>query len=115
MSAIPNAKITRSGDANPRPFALLKDSGADWFGEHDVPFMMQVFQICAEKWALIPPVSLYHHLISAFPRLSGAHGSQRSFNENESVVSQPKELIRDGVSPVHQRSILIRRRQKRVR
>jgi len=112
MKAILNAKIKRRESFRPFAPSVLEDSVADWFEEDDdVPFMMQVFQIRAEKRALIPAVthvdgsgrlqtvhrrsnSLYHHLISAFRDLTGVPMVlNTSFNENEPVVCSPEEAL----------------------
>jgi carbamoyltransferase len=112
MKAILNAKIKRRESFRPFAPSVLEDSVADWFEEDDdVPFMMQVFQIRAEKRTLIPAVThvdgsgrlqtvyrhtnpLYHHLISAFRDLTGVPMVlNTSFNENEPVVCAPKEAL----------------------
>src|SRR6185312_3993174 len=95
-----------------RPFApsVLAESVGAWFEEDDaVPFMMQVFQIRAEKRERIPAVThvdgsgrlqtvyrdtnpRYHGLIECFRDLTGVPMVlNTSFNENEPVVCTPKE------------------------
>ena len=95
MKDILNAKIKRRESFRPFAPSVLEETVADWFEESDaVPFMMQVFQIRAEKRPLIPAVThvdgsgrlqtvartanpLYHWLIDAFFESDGrAHGSQ---------------------------------------
>ena len=97
-----------------RPFApsVLAEHVAGWFEEDDaVPFMMQVFQIRADKRALIPAVThvdgsgrlqtvtadanpRYHALISRFYALTGVPMVlNTSFNENEPVVCTPEEAL----------------------
>ena len=50
MKAILNAKIKRRESFRPFAPSVLENSVADWFEEDDdVPFMMQVFQVRAEK------------------------------------------------------------------
>jgi carbamoyltransferase len=112
MKAILNAKIKRRESFRPFAPSVLDDSVADWFEEDDeVPFMMQVFQIRAEKRALIPAVThvdgsgrlqtvcrrtnpRYHQLIAAFRELTGVPMVlNTSFNENEPVVCEPKEAL----------------------
>jgi carbamoyltransferase len=112
MKAILNAKIKRRESFRPFAPSVLEDSVADWFEEDDdVPFMMQVFQIRAEKRSLIPAVThvdgsgrlqtvyrrsnlLYYDLISAFRDLTGVPMVlNTSFNESEPVVCEPKEAL----------------------
>jgi carbamoyltransferase len=112
MKATLNAKIKRRESFRPFAPSVLENSVSDWFEEDDdVPFMMQVFQVRAEKQGLIPAVThvdgsgrlqtvyqrsnpLYHHLISAFRDLTGVPlVLNTSFNENEPVVCEPKEAL----------------------
>ncbi len=112
MKAILNAKIKRRESFRPFAPSVLDEAVSDWFEEDDaVPFMMQVFQIRAEKRALIPAVThvdgsgrlqtvnrrsnpLYHRLISIFGDLTGVPMVlNTSFNENEPVVCQPDEAL----------------------
>ena len=113
MKAILNAKIKRRESFRPFAPSVLEEAVADWFEEDDaVPFMMQVFQIRAEKRALIPAVThvdgsgrlqtvykrsnpLYHRLISAFHDLTGVPMVlNTSFNENEPVVCRAERGAR---------------------
>src|SRR5437660_1395839 len=58
MKAILNAKIKRRESFRPFAPSVLEESVSEWFEEDDaVPFMMQVFQIRAEKRAAIPAVT----------------------------------------------------------
>jgi carbamoyltransferase len=112
MKGILNAKIKRRESFRPFAPSVLEEAVAEWFEEDDaVPFMMQVFQIRAEKRALIPAVThvdgsgrlqtvykrsnpLYHRLISTFHELTGVPMVlNTSFNENEPVVCEPKEAL----------------------
>ncbi len=112
MKAILNAKIKRRESFRPFAPSVLEEAVADWFEEDDaVPFMMQVFQIRANKRALIPAVThvdgsgrlqtvyrhtnpLYHRLISNFRDLTGVPMVlNTSFNENEPVVCAPIEAL----------------------
>jgi carbamoyltransferase len=87
-------------------------SGQRWFEQDgDVPFMMQVYQIRAEKRAQIPAVThvdgsgrlqtviresnpRYYGLIEAFRELTGIPMVlNTSFNENEPVVCRPEEAL----------------------
>lgn len=97
-----------------RPFApsVLDKYVAEWFEEDDdVPFMMQVFQVRAEKRPLIPAVthmdgsgrlqtvsertnSLYYGLIDSFRNVTGVPMLlNTSFNENEPVVCEPRQAL----------------------
>ena len=83
-----------------------------WFElDGDVPFMMQVYPIRAEKRAEIPAVThvdgsgrlqtverttnpRYYRLIDAFRALTGVPMVlNTSFNENEPVVCKPEEAL----------------------
>jgi carbamoyltransferase len=84
----------------------------DWFEQDgDVPFMMQVYAIRADKRARIPAVThvdgsgrlqtvsegtngRYHRLIRAFCDLTGVPMVlNTSFNENEPVVCSPAQAL----------------------
>ncbi|HEV2804398.1 MAG TPA: carbamoyltransferase C-terminal domain-containing protein [Chthoniobacterales bacterium] len=112
MKEILNLKIKRRESFRPFAPSILREAVADWFEQDDdVPFMMEVFQIRAEKRALIPAVThvdgsgrlqtvhretnpLYHELISAFRSLTGVPMVlNTSFNENEPVVCRPEEAL----------------------
>lgn len=112
MKDILNAKIKRRESFRPFAPSILREAVAEWFEqEDDVPFMMQVFQIRAEKRPLIPAVThvdgsgrlqtvhretnpLYHLLISTFYLQTGVPlVLNTSFNENEPVVCRPEEAL----------------------
>jgi carbamoyltransferase len=112
MKQILNAKIKRRESFRPFAPSVLDRAVGEWFEEDDdVPFMMQVFQIRAEKRAAIPAVThvdgsgrlqsvhaasnpRYYALIEAFERLSGVPMVlNTSFNENEPVVCRPEEAL----------------------
>ena len=112
MKAILNSKIKRRESFRPFAPSVLEDAVTDWFEEDDdVPFMMQVFQIRAEKRPLIPAVThvdgsgrlqtvykatnpRYWGLIEAFRVLTGVPiVLNTSFNENEPVVCKPEEAL----------------------
>jgi carbamoyltransferase len=112
MKDILNLKIKRRESFRPFAPSILREEVADWFEtEDDVPFMMQVFQIRAERRALIPAVThvdgsgrlqtvheatnpRYHRLIATFQAMTGVPMLlNTSFNENEPVVCKPEEAI----------------------
>ena len=112
MKAVLNAKIKRRESFRPFAPSVLAEAVGDWFEEDDaVPFMMQVFQIRAEKRPLIPAVThvdgsgrlqtvrsganpRYHRLIDCFRALTGVPMVlNTSFNENEPVVCTPAEAL----------------------
>jgi len=112
MKAILNAKIKRRESFRPFAPSVLDSAVSDWFEEDDdVPFMMQVFQIRAEKRSQIPAVThvdgsgrlqtvsretnpRYYRLIESFDAITGVPMVlNTSFNENEPVVCEPKEAL----------------------
>jgi carbamoyltransferase len=112
MKEILNAKIKRRESFRPFAPSILRESVPEWFEQDDdVPFMMEVFQIRAERRPLIPAVThvdgsgrlqtvhretnpLYHQLISAFQSVTGVPILlNTSFNENEPVVCRPEEAL----------------------
>jgi len=112
MRAVVTAEIEKRESFRPFAPSIMSEGGSDWFEEDDnVPFMMQVFQIRAERRAQIPAVrhvdgsgrlqtvhratnARYHGLISAFEKLTGVPMLlNTSFNENEPVVCRPKEAL----------------------
>jgi carbamoyltransferase len=112
MKDILNLKIKRRESFRPFAPSILRERVADWFEEEgDVPFMMQVYQVRAEKRALIPAVThvdgsgrlqtvhrqtnpRYWQLIEAFHALTGVPlVLNTSFNENEPVVCRPAEAL----------------------
>jgi carbamoyltransferase len=112
MKEILNARIKRRESFRPFAPSILREAVSEWFEQDDdVPFMMQVFQIRAEKRAQVPAVChvdgsgrlqtvhadtnpLYHQLISEFSRLTFIPMVlNTSFNENEPVVCRPEEAL----------------------
>jgi carbamoyltransferase len=112
MKDILNLKIKRRESFRPFAPSILREHVAEWFGEEDdVPFMTQVFQIRAEKRALIPAVThidgsgrlqtvhrhtnpRYWKLIESFRELTGVPMVlNTSFNENEPVVCKPEDAL----------------------
>ena len=112
MKDILNLKIKRRESFRPFAPSVLQEAVSEWFEQDaDVPFMMQVYQIRADKRTLIPAVChvdgsgrlqsvmqhtnpRYHQLIRAFEALSGVPiVLNTSFNENEPVVCQPAEAL----------------------
>jgi carbamoyltransferase len=112
MKELLNLKIKRRESFRPFAPSVLDTHVAEWFEEDgDVPFMMQVFQIRAEKRPLIPAVThvdgsgrlqtvsertnpLYYCLIENFRNLTGVPMLlNTSFNENEPVVCEPSEAL----------------------
>jgi carbamoyltransferase len=112
MKDILNAKIKRRESFRPFAPSVLSESVDAWFEQSDdVPFMMQVYQIRADKRASIPAVThvdgsgrlqsvyahtnpRYHALIRAFEsRTAVPMVLNTSFNENEPVVCKPEEAL----------------------
>lgn len=112
MKDILNLKIKRRESFRPFAPSILREAVPAWFETDDeVPFMMQVFQIRAEKRATIPAVAhvdgsgrlqtvnrstnpAYYELIEAFQILTGVPiVLNTSFNENEPVVCRPEEAL----------------------
>jgi carbamoyltransferase len=112
IKAMLNAKIKRRESFRPFAPSILRESVGEWFEqEDDVPFMMEVFQVRAEKRPLIPAVvhvdgsgrlqtvhretnPLFHALISSFRALTSVPlVLNTSFNENEPVVCRPEEAL----------------------
>ena len=112
MKDILNLKIKRRESFRPFAPSIIREAVSEWFEtDDDVPFMMQVYQIRAEKRAAIPAVthvdgsgrlqtvhrhtnSLYFRVIEAFHGLTGVPlVLNTSFNENEPVVCRPEEAL----------------------
>ena len=112
MKDILNLKIKRRESFRPFAPSILRESVAEWFEtDYEVPFMLQVYQIRAEKRALIPAVThvngsgrlqtvterqnpRYYRLIKAFEQLTKVPMVlNTSFNENEPVVCAPGEAL----------------------
>lgn len=112
MKDILNVKIKRREPFRPFAPSVLREHTGAWFEvDDDVPFMMKVLPIRAEKRALVPAVThvdgsgrlqtvtrsanpRYHRLIEAFYELTGVPMVlNTSFNENEPIVCQPTEAL----------------------
>jgi carbamoyltransferase len=112
MKELLNLKIKRRESFRPFAPSVLDKYVSEWFEEDDdVPFMMQVFQVRAEKRPLIPAVThvdgsgrlqtvsqrtnpLYYSLIDSFRDLTGVPMLlNTSFNENEPVVCEPRQAL----------------------
>jgi carbamoyltransferase len=112
MKDILNLKIKRRESFRPFAPSILREAVSDWFEQDDdVPFMMQVYPIRADRRALIPAVThvdgsgrlqtvmaetnpRYHRLIETFGRMTGVPiVLNTSFNENEPVVCRPEEAL----------------------
>lgn len=112
MKDILNLKIKRRESFRPFAPSILREAVPEWFElDGDVPFMMQVYPIRAEKRVLIPAVThvdgsgrlqtvsaatnpRYHRLIDTFRLQTGVPMVlNTSFNENEPVVCNPKEAL----------------------
>jgi carbamoyltransferase len=112
MKDILNLKIKRRESFRPFAPSVLREAVPDWFErDGDVPFMMQVFPIRAEKRPLIPAVThadgtgrlqtvteaangRYYRLIRAFEARTGVPMVlNTSFNENEPIVCTPEQAL----------------------
>jgi carbamoyltransferase len=112
MKDILNLKIKRRESFRPFAPSILREAVKDWFEtDDDVPFMMQVFKIRAERRKEIPAVThvdgsgrlqtvtwagnpRYARLIQTFGEITGVPiVLNTSFNENEPVVCKPEEAI----------------------
>jgi carbamoyltransferase len=112
MKDILNHKIKRRESFRPFAPSIQREHVADWFEtDDDVPFMLQVYQIRAERRPEIPAVThvngsgrlqtvtreqnpRYWLLIEAFRERTGVPTIlNTSFNENEPVVCKPREAI----------------------
>ena len=112
MKNILNLKIKRRESFRPFAPSIIREAVPDWFEtDYDVPFMLQVYQIRAEKRSRIPAVThvngsgrlqsvtqnqnaRYYRLIKAFESLTGVPiVLNTSFNENEPVVCKTGEAL----------------------
>jgi len=112
MKDILNLKIKRRESFRPFAPSILREAVPEWFEvDDDVPFMMQVYPIRAEKRAQIPAVThvdgsgrlqtvyretnpRYYRLIECFRDITGVPiVLNTSFNENEPVVCKPQEAL----------------------
>jgi carbamoyltransferase len=112
MKDILNLKIKRRESFRPFAPSILREAVPEWFEvDDDVPFMMQVYPIRADKRGIVPAVThvdgsgrlqtvtrqanpRYYALIETFHDLTGVPMVlNTSFNENEPVVCTPKEAL----------------------
>jgi carbamoyltransferase len=112
MKDILNLKIKRRESFRPFAPSVLREAVSEWFEiDGEVPFMMQVYPIRADKRCAIPAVThvdgtgrlqtvtaeanpRYHALIEAFRELTGVPMVlNTSFNENEPVVCTPAQAL----------------------
>ena len=112
MKDILNLKIKRRESFRPFAPSILREHVENWFENDDeVPFMMKVYQIKNEKRNEIPAVThidgsgrlqtvyketnqKYYNLINEFYNLTKIPILlNTSFNENEPIVSNPKEAL----------------------
>lgn len=112
MKEILNLKIKRRESFRPFAPSILREATPEWFEtDADVPFMLQVFQVRAEKRPLVPAVThvngsgrlqtvsetqnaRYYRLIRRFAEITGVPMLlNTSFNENEPVVCRPAEAL----------------------
>ena len=112
MKDILNLKIKRRESFRPFAPSILREHVSEWFEQDDdVPFMMEVFQVRAEKRAQIPATThvdgsgrlqtvhqdtnpRYHRLIESCRQITGVPMVlNTSFNENEPVVCTPQQAL----------------------
>lgn len=112
MKDILNQKIKRRESFRPFAPSVLREHVGEWFEQDgDVPYMMQVYSIREEKRELIPAVThvdgsgrlqtvtelgndRYYRLITRFyQRTKVPMILNTSFNENEPIVSSPREAL----------------------
>jgi len=112
MKDILNLKIKRRESFRPFAPSIQREHVSEWFEQDDdVPFMMEVFQVRADKRAQIPATThvdgsgrlqtvhketnpRYHRLIECYRQLTGVPMVlNTSFNENEPVVCRPQEAL----------------------
>jgi carbamoyltransferase len=112
MKDVLNVKIKRRESFRPFAPSILRECVSEWFEvDHDVPFMLQVFQVQEYRRSQVPAVThvngsgrlqtvmasqnpRYHRLIQAFQHLTGVPILlNTSFNENEPIVCAPEEAL----------------------
>ncbi|WP_372368479.1 carbamoyltransferase [Candidatus Uabimicrobium sp. HlEnr_7] len=112
MQEILNAKIKRRESFRPFAPSILREFVAEYFEkDHEVPFMMMVFEIKKDKREQIPAVThidgsgrlqtvtrdenpLYYELIDKFRTKTGVPlVLNTSFNENEPIVNTPQQAL----------------------
>ncbi len=112
MREILNLKIKRRESFRPFAPSILRECVGEWFEyDADVPFMMKVFTIRAERRDQVPAVThvdgsgrlqtvsrehneRYYRLIKCFATKTGVPMLlNTSFNENEPIVCRPQEAL----------------------
>jgi len=112
MKDILNLKIKRRESFRPFAPSIMREYVTEWFEQDDdVPFMMEVFQVKADKRAQVPATThvdgsgrlqtvhqetnpRYHRLIDSYREITGVPiVLNTSFNENEPVVCKPQEAL----------------------
>jgi len=112
MKDILNLKIKRRESFRPFAPSIMREYVTEWFEQDDdVPFMMEVFQVKADKRAQVPATThvdgsgrlqtvhketnpRYHRLIDSYRQITGVPiVLNTSFNENEPVVCKPQEAL----------------------
>ncbi|MBK8039018.1 MAG: carbamoyltransferase [Verrucomicrobiaceae bacterium] len=112
MKDILNLKIKRRESFRPFAPSIMREYVTEWFEQDDdVPFMMEVFQVKADKRAQVPATThvdgsgrlqtvhketnpRYHRLIDSYRAITGVPiVLNTSFNENEPVVCKPQEAL----------------------
>ncbi len=112
MKAVLNKSIKRRESFRPFAPSVLRESVKDWFEvDDDVPFMMKVYPVRADKRTQIPAVThidgsgrlqtVYKHTNPRFYRLIKYFAARTgiplvlntSFNENEPIVCRPEEAL----------------------
>jgi len=116
MKDILNHKIKRRESFRPFAPSVLKEFAQDWFDfpsliDTDVPYMMKVFPVRESKRKIIPSVThvdgsgrlqtvtelqndRYYRLINTFHSITSVPILlNTSFNENEPIVSSPREAL----------------------
>ncbi len=112
MKDILNLKIKRRESFRPFAPSIMREYVSEWFEQDDdVPFMMEVFQVKADKRPQIPATThvdgsgrlqtvhketnpRYHRLIDTYRGITGVPMLlNTSFNENEPVVCKPQEAL----------------------
>ena len=112
MKDVLNLKVKRRESFRPFAPSIIREAVPEWFEtDDDVPFMMQVFTVRADKRGELQATThvdgsgrlhtvdkdvnpIYWNLISRFSELTGVPVVlNTSFNENEPVVCRPEEAL----------------------
>ncbi len=112
MKDILNARIKQREPFRPFAPSMLAEAAGDWFEQdYTSPFMVMVYKTRPEKRILIPAVNhvddtgrlqtverdvepRYYRLIEEFGRLTGVPILlNTSFNENEPIVTTPRDAV----------------------